>query len=256
MKIPIASLLAISGSLCLISCQHPTGAVPTRVTAHPPIKPVEQLPRWTSHEGKTQGTGRSIRFATKILEISRDDKTAVPTETYRRKLTTAELKAYMRNAAATKGIDLMTAPSVTTQEGQVAHTQIGQELLLPVDDDPKLTAETFIGITNFVRARPKGKNLVVDFASRLSELPDGRPAINIKDLGITVVQTPSQGVELAAGESMILGGFVTETQQEVEDKVPVLGDIPLVGYAFRNQATNIFWRELVVIVTPTVVDGR
>lgn len=256
MKIPIASLLAISGSLCLISCQHHTDAVPTQVTEVPPPKPVAQLPQWTSHEGKTRGAGRTIRFSTKILEIARTDKADLPRDVYKRKLTTLELKNYMRNAAETKGIDLLTAPAITAREGKVAQSQIGRQLILPVKNASTITAEAFVGLTHFVRARPKGKNLVVDFASRHSLLPDGPPPTNINDLEVAIMQTPAQGIELAEGESFLLGGFVKETEQRVEDKVPVLGDIPLVGYAFRNQSTNTFWRELVVIVTPTVVDGR
>jgi Flp pilus assembly secretin CpaC len=61
---------------------------------------------------------------------------------------------------------------------------------------------------------------------------------------------------LPAGYSLILGGFVNESMTEARNKVPVLGNIPLLGYAFRStnyikQRTN-----LVFIFTPTAYDAK
>jgi type II secretory pathway component GspD/PulD (secretin) len=61
---------------------------------------------------------------------------------------------------------------------------------------------------------------------------------------------------LPAGYSLILGGFINESTTETRNKVPVLGNIPLIGYAFRGtnyikQRTN-----LVFIITPTAYDAK
>ncbi|RXK12175.1 type II secretion system protein GspD [Halarcobacter mediterraneus] len=55
------------------------------------------------------------------------------------------------------------------------------------------------------------------------------------------------------GESVIIGGLIQDKEEETEDKIPLLGDIPLLGYAFKNTNTNIAKKSLVVIVTPYIV---
>jgi Flp pilus assembly secretin CpaC len=61
---------------------------------------------------------------------------------------------------------------------------------------------------------------------------------------------------LPAGYSLILGGFINESKTEARNKVPVLGDIPLVGYAFRSKNYIKQRTNLVFIITPTAYDAK
>ena len=61
---------------------------------------------------------------------------------------------------------------------------------------------------------------------------------------------------LPAGYSLILGGFINESKTEQRNKVPVLGDIPLVGYAFRSKNYIKERTNLVFIITPTAYDAN
>jgi Flp pilus assembly secretin CpaC len=61
---------------------------------------------------------------------------------------------------------------------------------------------------------------------------------------------------LPAGYSLILGGFINESTTEARNKVPVLGDIPLVGYAFRSKNYIKQRTNLVFIITPTAYDAK
>jgi Flp pilus assembly secretin CpaC len=61
---------------------------------------------------------------------------------------------------------------------------------------------------------------------------------------------------LPAGYSLILGGFINESKTEQRNKVPVLGDIPLVGYAFRSKNYIKERTNLVFIITPTAYDAK
>jgi len=56
------------------------------------------------------------------------------------------------------------------------------------------------------------------------------------------------------GQTVAIGGLIREDVQTVEDKVPVLGDIPFVGRLFRTKADDHFKRNLVVFVTAKLVD--
>lgn len=55
------------------------------------------------------------------------------------------------------------------------------------------------------------------------------------------------------GESVIIGGLIENKNEQIEQKVPLLGDIPILGYAFKNDANLSKKSNLVVIVTPYLV---
>lgn len=56
------------------------------------------------------------------------------------------------------------------------------------------------------------------------------------------------------GQTVMLGGLLAEDVTKVKDKVPVLGDLPWVGRMFRTEARNATKRNLVIFVTPTIID--
>jgi general secretion pathway protein D len=62
------------------------------------------------------------------------------------------------------------------------------------------------------------------------------------------------GVTVWDGQTVVLGGLIREDVQDVEDKVPILGDIPILGRLFRTQAEEHFKRNLIVFVTAYLID--
>jgi general secretion pathway protein D len=56
------------------------------------------------------------------------------------------------------------------------------------------------------------------------------------------------------GQTVVLGGLIAEDVQKIKDKVPVLGDIPLLGRFFRSEAMSTIKKNLIIFVTPTIID--
>jgi type II secretory pathway component GspD/PulD (secretin)/beta-lactamase regulating signal transducer with metallopeptidase domain len=56
------------------------------------------------------------------------------------------------------------------------------------------------------------------------------------------------------GQTLVLGGLVSERVVTTKDSVPVLGDLPLVGRLFRSESRNTQKRRLLVFITPTIID--
>ena len=73
------------------------------------------------------------------------------------------------------------------------------------------------------------------------------PTINSRVLDSTV--------RLKDGETIILGGLIQESESENINKVPILGDIPLLGRLFRNKRTSLIKSELMIFITPYVFYG-
>jgi general secretion pathway protein D len=56
------------------------------------------------------------------------------------------------------------------------------------------------------------------------------------------------------GQTIVLGGLISDNITRVKDKIPVLGDLPLVGRLFRNESSQTQKKNLVIFVTPTIID--
>lgn len=60
-------------------------------------------------------------------------------------------------------------------------------------------------------------------------------------------------VLLNSGQTAVLGGLVTRSQSDTEIKLPLLGDIPFLGYLFKNKVTSDSKSTLIVFITPSVI---
>jgi len=72
------------------------------------------------------------------------------------------------------------------------------------------------------------------------------PSIDTRELNTTVL--------VANGDTVVLGGIFQDESKSNEDKVPWLGDIPGLGYLFRSRSNATKKRELLIFVTPTIVE--
>ncbi|MBI1937424.1 MAG: type II secretion system protein GspD [Ignavibacteriales bacterium] len=81
-------------------------------------------------------------------------------------------------------------------------------------------------------------------------VPDKRliPAINTRSFFSTV--------RLKDGETIILGGLIQEKETNIEDKVPLLGDIPLIGTFFTSSTKKKSKGELIIYLTPRINYGE
>ncbi len=74
------------------------------------------------------------------------------------------------------------------------------------------------------------------------------PSIDTRELNTTVL--------IENGDTVVLGGIFQDENSSKEEKVPWLGDIPGVGVLFRRRANESKKRELLIFVTPTIIEER
>ncbi len=74
------------------------------------------------------------------------------------------------------------------------------------------------------------------------------PSIDTRELNTTVL--------VANGDTVVLGGIFQDENKSNEEKVPWLGDIPGVGALFRRRANETKKRELLMFITPTIVEDQ
>ena len=73
------------------------------------------------------------------------------------------------------------------------------------------------------------------------------------DLPQTSTRRARTLVRVRDGEKIYLGGLLTEEERLTEKKVPLLGDIPLLGYLFRHHREETIRQDLVIEITPRIV---
>ena len=91
--------------------------------------------------------------------------------------------------------------------------------------------------------------------------PPSIPGVNVAN----VVQIPTilpdfivrqvvTTVNIWDNQTIVLGGLISSTVQSTKDKVPMLGDLPLVGRLFQSQSKTSVKKNLMIFVTATIVD--
>jgi type IV pilus assembly protein PilQ len=82
----------------------------------------------------------------------------------------------------------------------------------------------------------------------IGQIIQGNPAIDTKRVTTQVL--------VKTGETVVLGGVYQQVTNKTANKVPLLGDIPLLGSLFRKDSNSANKRELLIFVTPKILqDG-
>jgi type II secretory pathway component GspD/PulD (secretin)/beta-lactamase regulating signal transducer with metallopeptidase domain len=205
-------------------------------------------------------------------------------------LTGPQLHTLLRALEQRAGVDILSAPRVTTASGrqaQISAVQLktivqGLDLQTESDLESKRpgpyaasfrTAQIPVGPTLDVLPRVDADGRSIDltviasvteflgYESAAEESPlirvqvdDGKPMLVQAPLPKLRVRTAMGNVRIRDGETVVLGGMTIREQVRVKDKVPVLGDIPLVGRMFRSESQSEVQKNLVVLVTASLVD--
>ncbi len=151
---------------------------------------------------------------------------------------------------------ILAEPKLLARSGKKANFLSGGEIPIVVttNDDTSIEFKEFGTRIDFVpRVREDG-NIDLTLASEVSE-PDFAAGVEL--FGFTVpafvTRRASTDVTLQSGESLIVAGLIKETKQELESKMPFLGDVPFVGYFFRSTSFESDILELMMVVRPELV---
>lgn len=155
---------------------------------------------------------------------------------------------------------VLAEPSLTAMSGQTASFLAGGEFPIPVAQGGSTNGSITIEYKEFgirVNLTPtvlsKGR-ISLKVAPEVSEL-DFTAAIELGGVSVPAlsVRRTDTTVELGDGESFVISGLVSRSMTANVDKVPWLGDVPVLGAFFKSATTDRTDRELVMVVTPHLV---
>ena len=97
----------------------------------------------------------------------------------------------------------------------------------------------------------------MEISPEISQLSARTTQINENQTSpIITKRTVDTVVTVKDGQSVVIGGLIQSSDEERDSKVPILGDIPILGWPFRTKSNAATKTELLVILTPRVIPGQ
>nr|WP_235186652.1 type II and III secretion system protein family protein [Dyella japonica] len=152
---------------------------------------------------------------------------------------------------------VLAEPTLVALSGQSASFLSGGELPIPVPQGLATTTIVYkpfgIGLTVTPTVLAPDR-IALKVAPEASDL-DYTNALQIAGVSVPAITTrrADTTVELGDGETFVIGGLVSQNITSQVDKIPLLGDIPIIGSFFRDLKYSRQEKELVLIVTPHLV---
>ncbi len=160
--------------------------------------------------------------------------------------------------------NILSTPSLVAMDNQEAEIEVGSKVatsvatskdaqgnstFTPTFDDAtiKLTIKPFIS--------PKSESVRMDVTQVVKQVENNSGASkNINDnsqqLGQRRIKT---NILVRSGDTAVLGGLMQDSETETITKVPLLGDIPLIGWLFKSKQSSKEKKNLVVFLTPKII---
>ena len=156
--------------------------------------------------------------------------------------------------------NILSTPSAVVMDNEEASLLVGQEIPITTGESLgannitpfRTTAREEIGVKLEIKPQINESDSVALLIRQEVSSIAGAQLPNSNDL-ITNKREIETTVLADNGEILVLGGLISEEIQESVNKVPILGDIPLIGRLFQSTATSVQRRNLMIFLRPTIL---
>jgi pilus assembly protein CpaC len=177
--------------------------------------------------------------------------------------TYAELNARVNALIQSGNAKVLSQPNVVTISGEKANILIGGEIPIPVSmSNGQVSVEwKEYGIKFEILPEVNSEKLIVSrVKAEVSSLDYSNPNTMV-DIGkgrmIPALRTRKAEtvIALPSGQSMAIGGLIATVDSRAVSKLPVLGDLPVLGKLFQSSSFTSGQTELVIMMTPTLISA-
>tara|TARA_B100001059_G_C17659860_1_gene488889 strand:- start:247 stop:783 length:537 start_codon:yes stop_codon:yes gene_type:complete len=151
--------------------------------------------------------------------------------------------------------EIVSQPKVLTTDKQQAVIKSGTEIAYQKATSSGATSIEFKEAVLRLEVTPQitpDNHIIVDLMVSQDSVgaftPSGEPAIDITQIETQVL--------VGNGQTLVLGGIFQTEEVNRSKKVPMLGDIPFLGRLFRNDLRNNEKREILIFLTPKIIDDN
>lgn len=152
---------------------------------------------------------------------------------------------------------ILSRPSITTMSGKAANILIGGRIPIPVSDGNgnvsidwheygvKLKIEPVVDSEDKITSKVHAEVSTLDYSH-------GVKIDSFSVPGIATREAESE-VNVRSGMTMAIGGLINSEDAKIVSKIPLLGDLPIIGRFFRHTSNTRDKREVIILITPTLV---
>lgn len=166
-----------------------------------------------------------------------------------------DVEAVLHALAETNNVNLLSRPRIVTMDNQEAVIEVGDQIPFKKLNQFGVTSFEFKDATVQLVVKPH----IIDSEFILLEVapkadfqngftPDGTPIISTRKA--------STKVKVRSGQTIVIGGLIRDSLIKNEKKVPILGDIPLLGWLFKSTKSTKVKTELIIFITPFILEDE
>ncbi len=157
-------------------------------------------------------------------------------------LATPQIIALDNTEASFESAEMIPVPSATSIQGAggAISSFNDKSVSLSIKIKPQINK-----ITNFVK---------MDVTAKMGDISNRQLPKNVSDSALaTLVRTATTTAIVGDADTIVLGGLIRDKTEVSTNKVPLLGDIPLLGWLFRSRTSSVTKNNLLIFITPHIV---
>ncbi|QQR80938.1 MAG: type II secretion system secretin GspD [Deltaproteobacteria bacterium] len=171
--------------------------------------------------------------------------------------------AALQFAQSNSDVNILSTPNILTLDNQEAEIKVGQKVPFPSASATTIggslqTTFTREDVALSLKIKPQiseGGNIRMEVTQEdRNVLPADQQSANAANAGpSTTERSIKTHIVASNGQTVVLGGLIKDKYQNVVHKIPILGDVPLLGYLFKTKTKSKEKVNLVVFLTPHII---
>ena len=181
--------------------------------------------------------------------------------------TVPSFAALFRLIKTDSAVNVLSAPDLLTLNNQKASIMVGEEVPFVTSSATSQIAlqnivtqvqQQDVGVQlNITPTINSGNYLMLKLDIQISAIIPSPEGMNVNLVGPTTSKRKIKtNVIVKNGQTVIIGGLMQNTVNNSTTKLPILGDLPLIGYLFKDKSTQIEKDNLVVLISPIIIKNN
>ena len=210
--------------------------------------------------------GTSTDSTTDITPFARMNAGPTVSSALPQKITVPSLSSFVKFLQKTVGANILSTPQIMALDHESA--EVGITDVIPVQGErttstttvgqistsnKELNVETLLKLTPRISPDVNSVKLTIeqkiDSIAPVTSVPESLQKTNVAIKKRTI----KTSITLKDRETAVLGGMVKEESSKIESKIPILGDLPLIGWLFKNSSSERKKSNLIVFITPHII---
>jgi len=161
-------------------------------------------------------------------------------------------------------VNILSTPNILTLDNEEAKIVVGRNIPFPVTSGLDANGNQLVSyqrqdvaITLTVTPQINESDFVtLEIFQEVAEIEEDSSGLDVSSAGfITSKRSAETSVLVRNNQTVVIGGLMGQTETEVETKVPILGDLPIIGSLFRGRRTSSRKTNMLIVLTPHIIDN-